>query len=203
MREKKDALKGKKAVKCTPVDWDSYRIKKEDSDNSKGKNKKKQYEWDRPVVDEKWNIDQTTEFDYDFEDIDAKDAMQAVSDRKLKDDDGVVKNANESVPEPEPQGSIFEKLGVDKHESKDEIHEITVKKKRKSLDDKLAELREESVRATIKDEQIDAIESVSAKSKSRGGNFSLNDKEIGGLEDSIIGAVSDIQDDFLNWKITS
>ena len=38
MKEKKDTLVGKNSIKCTPVDWNEYRVKKEEN-NQNRKNK--------------------------------------------------------------------------------------------------------------------------------------------------------------------
>ncbi len=58
MKENKEKLNGKKAVTCTPVDWEEYRVKKEEKAASSGKKSKKgKQEWEAPVVDEKWAVD--------------------------------------------------------------------------------------------------------------------------------------------------
>ena len=40
MKENKEKLNGKKAVTCTPVDWEEYRVKKEEKAASSGKKSK-------------------------------------------------------------------------------------------------------------------------------------------------------------------
>ena len=54
LKEKKKKLNGKEALQCQPVAWDEIQQKKENERYSKEKNK---YEWDRPLVDESWTID--------------------------------------------------------------------------------------------------------------------------------------------------
>ena len=65
-RDNKGMPNGKKAVKCTPVDWDSYKIKKEEAEHHSGRKGKQG--WEQPVVTDKWALDKTVEDKpaYDF-----------------------------------------------------------------------------------------------------------------------------------------
>lgn len=55
LKEKKKKLNGKEAVQCQPVAWEEFQQKKESEQARKENNK---YEWDRPLVEESWEIDE-------------------------------------------------------------------------------------------------------------------------------------------------
>ena len=54
LKEKKKKLNGKEALECQPVEWEEIQHKKECERSSRERGK---YEWDRPLVDESWTID--------------------------------------------------------------------------------------------------------------------------------------------------
>ena len=54
LKEKKKKYNGKEAEQCQPVEWEEIQHKKECERASKERSK---YEWDRPLVDETWSID--------------------------------------------------------------------------------------------------------------------------------------------------
>lgn len=54
MKEKKKKFNGKEAVQCRPVAWEEFQQKKELKQVKKEKSK---YEWDLPLVEESWEID--------------------------------------------------------------------------------------------------------------------------------------------------
>ncbi|MCR5356422.1 MAG: hypothetical protein K6E63_03375, partial [Lachnospiraceae bacterium] len=56
MKDEKEKLSGKRAVTCTPVDWNEYKVKKEEQSAAK-KSRKEKKEWEAPEVDEKWAVD--------------------------------------------------------------------------------------------------------------------------------------------------
>lgn len=53
LKEKKKKFNGKEAVQCQPVAWEEFQQKKESEQIRKDK-----YEWDRPLVEESWEIDE-------------------------------------------------------------------------------------------------------------------------------------------------
>ena len=58
MKDNKENLSGRKAVTCTPVDWNEYKVNKEANEKAAAKkSKKEKSEWKAPDVDEKWAVD--------------------------------------------------------------------------------------------------------------------------------------------------
>ncbi|HOO27113.1 MAG TPA: hypothetical protein PLU43_01505, partial [Lachnospiraceae bacterium] len=51
---KRVKLNGKAALQCDPIEWEAFQQKKEQDQEKK---ERKKFEWDRPLVDEFWTID--------------------------------------------------------------------------------------------------------------------------------------------------
>ena len=167
MKEKKESLNGKKSVKCSPVDWNSYKLKQEELDESR--KKKKKTGWEEPVVDDKWKIRKSSEDTaaYDFANDEEFNRALAGADKKKKVKETPAKS----------------------EENNDDSLQIKVEKvsktapKKKSLNKKLDELGERSSNWV-------------STGNFRGGN-DIDDHSFENLENNIINTTKGESDDFL------
>ena len=134
MKDDKD--KNRKPVKYTTVDWDSYRIKKEEYNVRS--HKKAKDEWTQPVVDEKWAVDKSGKDRPAYDFASDEEFNRALKEADTKEEPGTAQ------PKEEPAA------GADKTAlGNPEIREVTADdtpekekrtKKKKSLGTKLDEL---------------------------------------------------------------
>ncbi|MBR4718880.1 MAG: Ig-like domain-containing protein [Lachnospiraceae bacterium] len=123
MKENKDALKGKKAVKCEPIDWNDFKLGKERSDDQADANKE---------ADEKWRVEGTVEkkrADKDFNEFIFKELSSEPEEHGKTDN---------SISE---QEEITAGADSKTSESESELSEPAKKaRKKKSLNEKLSEM---------------------------------------------------------------
>lgn len=185
MKDSKDNKGNRTPVKYTAVDWDSYKIKKDEKEVRKPKKGKS--EWTQPEVTEKWIIDKAKDDRHAYDFAADEEFTKAMKELDKKPDK---KREKKEKPEPEikeidnePQGKVSD---VKKEEKKD-----TAIKAEKKQD------------AVIKAEEKQDVGSKTRKKKSLGtkldelgstwvstGNFrnneSLDDKAFKDLENNII-----------------
>ena len=136
MKDDKDTRENRKPVKYTTVDWDSYRIKKEEMDARS--RKKTKDEWTQPVVDEKWAVDKSDKDmpAYDFASDEEFNRALKEADTKQESGEAPMKEEAAAIPDKAaPEDTEIREVTAD-----DTPEKVKRTKKKKSLGTKLDEL---------------------------------------------------------------
>lgn len=171
MKENKDALKGKKAVKCEPVDWTSFKLGREGQTDKAEENKEN---------GEKWAVKGTVEkkqSDKDFNEFVFRElSAEPLEAKKTGDEDASAAVKDEKEKKTEVEGNAG---SVDKDEREKKP------RKRKSLNTKLDEIGKSNWVSTgnFRNEE------------------KISDQAIRALEDNIIETTRAAQDEILSSAV--
>lgn len=123
MKENRDALKGKKAVKCEPIDWSDFKLNKDRSADQAA---------DADEIEEKWRVEGTVEkkrSDKDFNEFVFKELSSEPEDVSSTDNSISEHNVNTSGSD-----------NIVSEPVRDESAPVKKAKTRKSLNEKLSEM---------------------------------------------------------------
>ncbi|MCR5001271.1 MAG: hypothetical protein K6A71_05700, partial [Lachnospiraceae bacterium] len=183
----------KKPVTYTSVDWNSYKIKKEE--NEAGSGKRGSGEWTQPDVDEKWILDRENDarHAYDF-------AADEAFNKALKEADSRTEKKTKS---PDNDVTPSDKASGDMKEIKAE--EISADSSEKQTEKQAGEQDKESPAKSRKKKSLGTKLDELGSSWVSTGNFrnkdELDNKTIKDLENNIIETTKGASDDFLTKAV--